>query len=190
MAAPAGLLHVMDITAGPCEGTNAPIKGNVFDSVDSPFLEDSSPGATFPVDSSDLSAYTSAMGRTCVANSLVNSGELPVANESVLSSWPEGEGDITVMDASKVASHAVAYAGVSKLGVANSNSISNFECNSIILGLGLERWHPGPSVHLGCYPQCFRRASSGYMVLENKSSGRLQCQLVLLPEFCAASFLS
>lgn len=53
------------------EGTNAPIEGNVFDS---------SPGATFAVDSSDLCTHTSAMGRTCEANSLVNTGELSAAD--------------------------------------------------------------------------------------------------------------
>jgi hypothetical protein len=98
------------------KGTNALLEGNVFDGVNTP-LEGSSAGATFAVESSDQSTCNSAMGRTCVANSLVNSGKLSVADESVLSSWPEGEGDITVMGASEVTSYVVAHAGVGKLGV-------------------------------------------------------------------------
>jgi hypothetical protein len=114
------------------KGTNALLEGNVFDGVNTP-LEGSSGGATFAVESSDQSTCNSAMGRTCVANSLVNSGKLSVADESVLSSWPEGEGDITVMGASEVASYVVAHAGVGKLGVSPTSPSSSAIPSSPVL---------------------------------------------------------
>ncbi|GFF73527.1 hypothetical protein IFM62136_08598 [Aspergillus lentulus] len=57
------------------------------------------------------------MGRACVANSFLNSGELSAADEPIRLCWPEGESDIMVMDARKVASYVVAHAGVGKLDV-------------------------------------------------------------------------
>jgi hypothetical protein len=106
------------------KGTNALLEGNVFNGVNTP-SEGSSRGATFAVESSDQSTCNSAMGRTCVANSLVNAGKLSVADVLVLSSWPEGEGNITVMDASEVASYVVAHAGVGKLGVSPTSPSLN-----------------------------------------------------------------
>ncbi|KAJ5385830.1 hypothetical protein N7509_008371 [Penicillium cosmopolitanum] len=103
--------HAFDVG----DGTNALIEGNVFNQVDTPFLEDSSPGQTYAVSASDKSSCDSALGRTCVANTLTSSGELSASDSSVLSSWPKGESGISVVDTSRVQSSVLANAGVGKL---------------------------------------------------------------------------
>ncbi|KAJ5591387.1 hypothetical protein N7450_005359 [Penicillium hetheringtonii] len=103
--------HAFDVG----EGTNALIEGNVFDQVKTPFLDDSSPGKTFAVDSSDKSSCDSALGRACVANTLTSSGKLSASDSSVLSSWPKGESGINVLEASRVQSSVKANAGIGKL---------------------------------------------------------------------------
>lgn len=108
--------HAFDVG----ENSNVLIEGNVFAQVDTPSEPDS--GKVFAATSSDLSACKSALGRNCVANSLVSSGNLTTSDQSVLSDWPSGEGKTDVMDVSKVASYVVANAGVGKLGGSASAS--------------------------------------------------------------------
>lgn len=102
--------HAFDVG----ENSNVLIEGNVFAQVDTPSEPDS--GKVFAVTSSDQSACKSALGRNCVANSLVSSGNLTTSDQSVLSDWPSDEGKADVMDVSKVASYVVANAGVGKQG--------------------------------------------------------------------------
>lgn len=105
--------HAFDVG----KDSNVLIEGNVFANVDTPSEPDS--GHVFAVTSADKSACNSALGRSCVPNSLVNSGNLSSSSSSdssVLSNWPSGEGKADVKDASKVASSVVASAGIGKLG--------------------------------------------------------------------------
>ncbi|KAJ5115368.1 hypothetical protein NUU61_001127 [Penicillium alfredii] len=111
--------HAFDVV----KETKALIEGNVFSEVNTPSETDSSPGETFAVTSSDKSTCDSILGRACAVNSLESSGELSASDESVLSSWPSGESDITVLDASKVRASVLANAGVGKLG--GSSGASN-----------------------------------------------------------------
>ncbi|KAH8431987.1 uncharacterized protein LDX57_009634 [Aspergillus melleus] len=104
--------HAFDVG----ENTNALIEGNVFESVKTPFEDDSNPGSTFAASSSDASTCTSKLGRACVPNVLTDSGELSASDESVLSGWPSNEGNVTVKPASKVSSYVLAHAGIGKLG--------------------------------------------------------------------------
>ncbi|KAJ5440201.1 uncharacterized protein N7458_011199, partial [Penicillium daleae] len=62
------------------EGTDALIAGRVFQQVKTPFLDDSSPGKTFAVSSSDKSTCDSKLGRTCAVNTLTSSGTLSASN--------------------------------------------------------------------------------------------------------------
>lgn len=94
--------------------SNVLIEGNVFASVKTPSEKDS--GHVFAVTTADKSACKSALGRSCIANTVANSGNLSSSDSAVLSDWPSGEGKVTVMDASKVASSVVANAGIGKLG--------------------------------------------------------------------------
>ncbi|KAI9931410.1 hypothetical protein ASPWEDRAFT_103940 [Aspergillus wentii DTO 134E9] len=110
--------HAFDVG----ENTNAFIEGNVFNNVKTPFLEDSNPGNTFAVSSSDKSTCDSATGRTCIANTLTSSGTLSGSDKSVLSGWPSGEGNLNYIAASKVASSVQANAGVGKVGGGASGS--------------------------------------------------------------------
>ena len=96
------------------KNSNVLIEGNVFANVDTPSEPDS--GKVFAVTGGDKSACNSALGRTCVPNTFVNSGNLTTSDQSVLSNWPSGEGDVSIMDVSKVASSVVANAGIGKLG--------------------------------------------------------------------------
>lgn len=102
--------HAFDVG----EDSNVLIEGNVFAQVDTPSEPDSA--NVFAATSSDKSACSSALGRSCVANSLVSSGNLTTSDQSVLSNWLSDEGDVEVMDVSKVASSVVGNAGVGKLG--------------------------------------------------------------------------
>ena len=102
--------HAFDVG----KNSNVLIEGNVFANVDTPSEPDS--GHVFAVTSADKSACNSALGRSCVPNSLVNSGNLSSSDSSVLSNWPSSEGKADVKDASKVASSVVASAGIGKLG--------------------------------------------------------------------------
>lgn len=63
------------------------------------------------------------MGRACVPNDLVSSGTLSGSDESVLSSWPSGEKDISVLEVNKVSGFVRDNAGVGKVG--NSKRRSN-----------------------------------------------------------------
>jgi pectin lyase len=83
-------------------------------------LTDSSPGATFAVNSSTQSTCKSALGRTCSANTLVQSGELSASDDSVLSNWPSGETGIDVLEASRVRASVLANAGIGKLSSSKS----------------------------------------------------------------------
>lgn len=112
--------HAFDVG----EGSNVLIEGNVFDQVKTPFLDDSSPGQAFAVSSDDKSTCDSKLSRTCVANSLTSSGSLSAKDQAVLSSWPSGEGDITVLDASKVQSHVLKNAGVGKASSSSSSTLA------------------------------------------------------------------
>lgn len=102
------------------------IEGNVFHQVKTPMLSDSSPGATFAVSSSDESTCKSKLGRTCVPNSLVQSGTLTGSDESVLSAMPKNESSVNVMAASRVRSSVLSNAGVGKLS-SSSNSKRQFD---------------------------------------------------------------
>jgi hypothetical protein len=109
--------HAFDVG----EGTKALIKGNVFQQVKTPFLEDSSPGKTFAVTSSDKSTCDSKLGRTCAVNTFTSSGTLSAGDETVLSSWPSGESGIDVLDADQVKSSVLSNAGIGKLSSSSSS---------------------------------------------------------------------
>jgi hypothetical protein len=83
-------------------------------------LTDSSPGATFAVSNSTQSSCNSALGRTCSANTLIQSGDLSASDESVLSSWPSGEASVDVLEASRVRASVLANAGIGKLSSSSS----------------------------------------------------------------------
>ncbi|PYH31427.1 polysaccharide lyase family 1 protein [Aspergillus neoniger CBS 115656] len=110
--------HAFDVG----KNTRALIEGNVMVQVDTPLLADSNPGAVFAVNTSDVSTCTSTLGRTCVPNTLISSGTLSGSDSSVISSWPSGESDVTVMAASKVASYVKANAGIGKLSNGSGSS--------------------------------------------------------------------
>ncbi|CAG8015473.1 unnamed protein product [Penicillium salamii] len=103
--------HAFDVG----ENVNAFIEGNVFHQVDTPMLTDSKPGATFAVTTSTQSTCKSAIGRTCSANTLVQSGKISGSDESVLKNWPSGETGVNVVDATRVRSSVLSNAGVGKL---------------------------------------------------------------------------
>ncbi|KAJ5892296.1 uncharacterized protein N7473_008524 [Penicillium subrubescens] len=109
--------HAFDVG----EGTKALIEGNVFQQVKTPFLEDSSPGKTFAVTSSDKSTCDSKLGRTCAVNTFTSSGTLSAGDETVLSSWPSGESGIDVLDADQVKSSVLSNAGIGKLSSSSSS---------------------------------------------------------------------
>lgn len=157
--------HAFDVG----KGTKALIEGNVFSEVNTPFETDSSPGETFAVTSSDKSTCDSSLGRTCAVNSLESSGGLSASDESVLSSWPSGESDITVLDASKVRASVLANAGVGKLGGGSgaSNAVTASaptQTPSVVARhfRGAAPWIPaflyaGPgSAHTGASPRTWR----------------------------------
>lgn len=102
--------HAFDVG----KDSNVLIEGNVFASVKTPSEKDS--GHVFAVTTADKSACNSALGRSCIPNTVANSGNLSSSDSAVLSDWPSGEGKVTVMDAGKVASSVVANAGIGKLG--------------------------------------------------------------------------
>jgi pectate lyase len=104
------------------EGVNALIEGNVFSDVKTPMNPENKPGSTFAVTAKDTSSCTSALGRPCVANELINSGDLSGSDQAVLSGWPKGEGDSKVMTTDKVPSYVKANAGVGKLGAGGASS--------------------------------------------------------------------
>lgn len=102
--------HAFDVG----KNSNVLIEANVFADVNTPSEPDS--GNIYAVTGADKSACQSALGRSCVPNSLIQSGNLTTSDQSVLSGWPSDEGKVTVMDVSKVASSVVANAGVGKQG--------------------------------------------------------------------------
>ncbi|CAJ2503389.1 Uu.00g107830.m01.CDS01 [Anthostomella pinea] len=85
-------LHAVNNYFGPSTGHNFEIgtgayvlaEGNVFDGVPSP-VEDSITGQLFTAD--DTSACTSALGRACVANSLVDSGTFSGSSSGILADF-------------------------------------------------------------------------------------------------------
>lgn len=101
--------HAFDVG----KDANVLIEGNVFASVKTPSEEDS--GHVFAVTDADKSKCNSALGRSCIPNTVANSGNISSSDSAVLSDWPNGEGKVSVMDASKVASYVVAHAGIGKL---------------------------------------------------------------------------
>lgn len=102
--------HAFDVG----KDSNVLIEGNVFANVKTPSEKDT--GHVFAATNADKSACNSALGRSCLPNTVVNSGNLSSSDSAVLSDWSSGEGKVTVVDASKVASSVVANAGVGKLG--------------------------------------------------------------------------
>ncbi|KAL4906735.1 pectin lyase fold/virulence factor [Aspergillus multicolor] len=111
--------HAFDVEES---GTNVFIEGNVFEDINSAYNGDGT-GAIFAVDSDSESSCSSALGRTCIANSLTNSEYTAVADDSVLSAFPaDEEGDVTIMAVEEVAAYVLANAGIGKLSSSGSTS--------------------------------------------------------------------
>ncbi|KAI1635366.1 putative pectin lyase [Biscogniauxia mediterranea] len=109
------LLHAVNNYFGPSTGHNFEVgsgsyilaEGNVFDSVPTP-VEAGGEGALFTAD--DTSACSSAIGRACVANSLVDSGTFSGTDTAVLSKF-SGVTVATAEAVSVVASSVPSSAG-------------------------------------------------------------------------------
>ncbi|KLP06987.1 related to bromodomain protein BDF1 [Fusarium fujikuroi] len=109
------------------QGANAIIEGNVFDGVDTPITKEAASVSTlFVADESGASACQSALGRACVPNSAISSGDLPsLKGESGLNAVAKNKDNIiTPVSASEVTALVLGSVGPANVG-SGSNSGSN-----------------------------------------------------------------
>ncbi|KAM3068105.1 hypothetical protein ACMFMG_011154 [Clarireedia jacksonii] len=109
------------------EGGNVLIEGNYFDNVTTPITTQtaSDGGYLFHMASGSASTCSSAMGQTCQANTLVDSGKFAdYTSSSLLATIAKKEADspIVPMAAADVPKYVLANAGVGKLSSSGSST--------------------------------------------------------------------
>ncbi|KAF2712708.1 carbohydrate-binding module family 1 protein, partial [Pleomassaria siparia CBS 279.74] len=103
------------------DGASALVEGNVFKAVSQPSTDKAAAVATFVVDGG--SACSSALGRTCLANSVdSSSGKLAGGSSSSFISKIAKYDVTTTLAVSEVAAHVLANAGPANLGAATTNA--------------------------------------------------------------------
>ncbi|KAF9890108.1 hypothetical protein FE257_006269 [Aspergillus nanangensis] len=127
--------------------SNVLVEGNVFANVVTTLDEEQE--NAFAVTTDDESTCSSALGRTCIANVLTNSGDLNSAGEGVFSGWLSDEGDVSIMPAEEVAAYVMAHAGVGKLGAGGYSSSAIPSSTPAPSSSALVRRHGGHGGHGG-----------------------------------------